>query len=362
MALPTALTKLTNRWIRKYFSDPEAIILGLFLIVGLSIVVFFGETLAPLIASIIIAYLLETPIKKLEIHGCPRRLALYLVFIPFLLLLGLVFFGLIPILVAQSTNLIQELPKMLAKGQDQLMQLPDLYPQLIKEQQVTQLLSSITQSLTGVGKNILSFSLASVSTLFSILIFLVLVPVLVFFMLKDKSQLLASVGQFMPRERKLSMQVWSEMDNQIGNYIRGKFAEICIVGIASFIVFGMMGLQYAALLAFIVGLSVIIPYIGATAVTLPVAIVGFFQWGWHSDYAWLMGAYLVLQILDGNVLVPWLFSEAVNLHPVAIITAILIFGGIWGFWGVFFAIPLATLVKAVLMSWPKSLDEDTPTS
>jgi putative permease len=64
-------------------------------------------------------------------------------------------------------------------------------------------------------------------------------------------------------------------------------------------------------------------------------------------------AYLVIQALDGNVLVPLLFSEVVNLHPVAIIVAILVFGGLWGFWGVFFAIPLATLVNAVITAWPR---------
>jgi putative permease len=69
-------------------------------------------------------------------------------------------------------------------------------------------------------------------------------------------------------------------------------------------------------------------------------------------------AYTVIQTLDGVVLVPLLFSEAVNLHPVAIIVAILFFGGLWGFWGVFFAIPLATVVKAVIAAWPRSDDED----
>ena len=69
---------------------------------------------------------------------------------------------------------------------------------------------------------------------------------------------------------------------------------------------------------------------------------------------WLMLAYLIIQALDGNVLVPLLFSEVVNLHPVAIIFAVLVFGGLWGFWGVFFAIPLATLFKAVVTAWPVS--------
>jgi len=64
----------------------------------------------------------------------------------------------------------------------------------------------------------------------------------------------------------------------------------------------------------------------------------------------------IIQALDGNLLAPLLFSEAVNLHPVAIIVAILFFGGLWGFWGIFFAIPLATVINAVVRAWPRSND------
>jgi putative permease len=110
------------------------------------------------------------------------------------------------------------------------------------------------------------------------------------------------------------------------------------------------------LLAVIVGLSVIIPYVGAAAATLPIALIAYFQWGFSYDFLYVMAAYAVVQFLDGNLLVPLLFSEIVNLHPIAIITAVLVFGSIWGIWGVFFAIPLATLVQAVLNAWPK--DED----
>ena len=71
----------------------------------------------------------------------------------------------------------------------------------------------------------------------------------------------------------------------------------------------------------------------------------------HTLY--VISAYTVIQFLDGNVLVPVLFSEVVNLHPLAIIVAVLFFGGLWGMWGVFFAIPLATLIQAVINAWPR---------
>ena len=124
--------------------------------------------------------------------------------------------------------------------------------------------------------------------------------------------------------------------------------------------FTFLDLQYAMLLGLLVGLSVIVPYIGATVVTFPVLLVGWFQWGWGADLGWLALAYLIVQALDANVLVPLLFSEVVSLHPVAIILAILVFGGFWGFWGVFFAIPLATLVNAVIQAWPTRTRLETP--
>src|SRR5690606_29576912 len=119
-----------------------------------------------------------------------------------------------------------------------------------------------------------------------------------------------------------------------------------------YITFSLFGLNYATLLSFLVGLSVIIPYVGAVIVTIPIAIIAYFQWGISSEWSYLMLTYLIIQALDANVLVPLLFSEVVGLHPVAIIIAVLFFGGIWGVGGVFFAIPLATLVQAILKAWP----------
>ncbi|MDX1573118.1 MAG: AI-2E family transporter, partial [Methylophaga sp.] len=103
--------------------------------------------------------------------------------------------------------------------------------------------------------------------------------------------------------------------------------------------------------------SVLIPFIGAAVATLPVAAVAGFHFGMTEQFVYVLVAYGILQALDGNVLVPLLFSEAVNLHPVSIILAVLFFGGIWGVWGVFFAIPLATLLKALVFAWPRGMKQ-----
>jgi putative permease len=168
------------------------------------------------------------------------------------------------------------------------------------------------------------------------------------------------VTRFLPEDRSLTAEVWRQVDQQIGNYIRGKFWEILIVWFASYVIFLLLELPYAMLISLFVGLSVLIPYFGAIIMTFPVASIAYFEWGWGSQFAWVVIAYIVIQILDGNLLVALLYSEVVNLHPVAIMVAVLVFGGIWGFWGVFFAIPLATLVQAVLQAWAQHRRKKTP--
>jgi putative permease len=266
---------------------------------------------------------------------------------------GLFLLVLMPLLWRQLSTLFNELPRMLGEWQSLFLLLPERYPNLISDAQVLQLTEAISGEAGKFGQWALSFSLSSLPLLVSIMIYLVLVPILVFFFLKDREVIGAWFRSYLPRERTLITQVALEMNQQIANYIRGKFIEILIVGVVTYIAFAALGLNYAALLALLVGLSVVVPYIGAVVVTVPVALIGLFQWGFGDQFLYLMVVYGVIQALDGNVLVPLLFSEAVNLHPVAIICAVLLFGGLWGFWGVFFAIPLATLFKAVLNAWPR---------
>jgi putative permease len=346
--------ELLRDWFRRSFSDPQVVILGVVLVIGFAIVLGLGKWLAPMFASIVIAYLLEAVVGWLQKIGLPRMLAVIIVFLLFITLLFFLLFGLIPIVSKQLTQLVQQFPTYIEKGQDLLKQLPEAYPQLISEEQVQLIISHIGQELAQLGQAVLSWSLSSVINVIGLVIYLVLVPVLVFFFLKDKDLMVGWIADRLPQERTLVNRVWSESEGQIANYVRGKVLEIFIVGSVTYITFIILGLQYAALLATIVGFSVLIPYIGAAVATVPIALVAFFQYGWGWDFSWVLIAYGIIQMLDGNVLVPLMFSEVVNLHPVAIILAILLFGGLFGFWGIFFAIPLATLFKAVLNAWPRT--------
>ncbi len=345
---------ILRKWIDRYLADEEALVLLLLLLAGFTAILTMGNVLAPVIASAIIAFLLQGMISRLMQWHCPRWLALLITFVVFLGVLTLIIFVVLPLSWRQLINLFNELPRMLNEGQKLLMLLPDQYPLLVTHTQVQELMEITGAELGKLGQWLVSFSMANIGILLVLVIYLVLVPILVFFFLKDKDQVLGLLGDLLPKKRPLMNSIWHEMNDQIANYVRGKSIEIFLVGGISYLAFVLWGLNYAALLGLLVGLSVVVPYIGATVVTLPVAVIAYFQWGLDSQFAYLMITYLVIQAVDGNLLVPLLFSEAVNLHPTAIIMSVIVFGGLWGLWGVFFAIPLATLVKAVFNAWPRA--------
>jgi putative permease len=345
--------QVLTQWFRRYFSDPQIVFLSVFLLTLFAILLTLGRMLTPVLASIVIAYLLEGMVALLQRRGWHRLVSVILVFALFMLFVASLLLGVLPLVSRQVSELVQQLPAMLTEGQKALMALPERYPELITSAQIDEVIDAIRREIGSYGQEILSVSLSSVVGIITVLVYLILMPLLVFFFLKDKELIMSWFRRYLPRHRGIAGTVWHDVDRQISNYVRGKVWEILVVWAASYITFSAFGLNYAMLLALLVGFSVIIPYIGASVVTVPVVLIAWFQWGWSSSFIWLTISYLIIQALDGNVLVPLLFSEVVNLHPVAIIVAILVFGGIWGFWGVFFAIPLATLVQAILSAWPK---------
>jgi putative permease len=346
-----------GRWYKRKFSDPDAAMLLILILISSALLLLWGDMLMPVIVAAVIAYLLDWPVTQLNRMGMGRSPAVGLVLLCFILIMVLLAIGLVPVVTKQSVSLAQELPTIWQNAQSWLLTLPDKYPEYVQFSHIYEMMEGANQRLVDFGEQALSASIGSITSVAALLIYFILVPLMVFFMLKDKQYFTDSISRILPKERRLIAQVGNEMNVQIANYIRGKVIEIIIVGAVSCVTFAIMDLRYALLLGVLVGLSVLIPYIGAAVVTIPVGVVAMFQWGISPEFWYLMVAYGIIQALDGNLLVPILFSEAVSLHPLYIIIAVLFFGGLWGFWGVFFAIPLATLVKAVVTAWSSSPEQ-----
>jgi putative permease len=342
------MQQLLKNWLDRYILDPELAMLWLFLAFILVLFATLGGILAPVLVSIVLAYLLQWPIHSLEKLGLPRMLSVFSVYISFFALLIIGIIGLLPLLFRQFSNLISELPNIAAKGQEILSYLPARYPDYVSANEIQDWILQFKGGLTHFGQKILSTSLLYIPNVIAFAIYFVLVPLLVYFFLLDEKKITSWISQYLPKKRRLISQVWAEALEQTGNYVRGKAVEMLIIWLVSLAAFALLKLDYAMLLSVLVGISVIIPYIGAVMVTIPIIIIAFTQWGWSAHFAYLLTVYAIIITLDANVLVPLLFSEAVDLHPVTIILAVLIFGGLLGFWGVFFAIPLASVSKAIL--------------
>ena len=347
---------IINSWFERFLGDRQLVYLVAALVLLLVLVVVLGHMLAPAIAALIIAFLLDGAVEWLRARGIGKLIAVIWVFVMFIALCLIAFFTILPPIMGQFAQFFGQLPTMLGTVQEQLYALPQAFPSLVDESQLQAITDQVQDELMAIGQRAVAFSLGSIVSVIALFVYVILVPVMVFFFLKDKDAIISWIGSYLPRERQLTDQVWDEVMLRTGDYARGKVYEILIVGFAAWLVFSMIGLKFAAFLALITGLSVIVPFIGAAVVTIPVAFVALFQWGPGSESLIAVMAYLILQALDGNVLVPLLFSEVVKLHPNAIILAVLVFGGIWGLWGVFFAIPLATLAHAVIKAWRSHRD------
>lgn len=342
-----------KEWYKRRFSDPQAVGLFSLILIVFAVFYFFSDLFTPLLIAIVLAYLLELPIQYLSTKfRFPHILALIVVLGGFIAMVFFILLVMVPTLWNQTVNLLKDLPTMSNQLHQWVLSLPENYPEYVDYAMIDTIFNSVREKILGVGESALRYSLVSIVSVVTIGIYAFLVPLMVFFLIKDKDYLIAGVTRFLPQNRQLVNQVWDEMKQQIANYIRGKVAEIVVMTVVSYVTFLLFGLNYSLLLAVAIGLSVLVPYVGAVLVTIPLALVALFQFGWSATFGYLMLVYTITQILDGNLLVPLLFSEAVNLHPLVIIVSVIFFGGLWGFWGVFFAIPLATLVKAIISALP----------
>ena len=341
-----------NKLFNKLFSNEESLIFSLLILTFLLVLYFFGGLLTPFIISLIFAYLLIGLTKNLIKYGLTELVSLIISYVIFLLS-GIGFLiWLIPLIFQQTQAFFIEVPVWLNNFRSFIENLVQSNQELVSSDQISSFFTEFIGRLSSISQGVLDASISGIQDTLVFSIYLIMIPVLVFFFLFDKERIVRGFLMLLPKKRAMLSEVWIEMDDQLSNYVWGKGVEILIVGFVAAVIFGTIGLNYTALLSIIVGVSVLIPYVGAFLATIPVVIVAFLQFGIGFDLYMIVGLYLLLQALDGYLLVPILFSDAVKLHPVVIMLAVFVFGGIFGFWGAFFSIPLATFIKAVWNSWP----------
>ncbi len=337
---------------------------------------FLGEHFAPAVVALIIAYVLDGPTTWLQRFGFNRLWATMTVLAINLTVLTLGLYLLVPAVSVQIVKIGPNVAVALEGMQSSLTSYLEGNAWLVGPEVATDLFTNtrgLLDQLLGMQGGLSSAFLqvnGLVSGAIDVVIYAILVPLMAFFFLKDRDLILSACARYLPTESGLLEQVWRRTNVSISAYVRGKVFEIFALGIVTYIVFWLLGTQWALTIAILTGLSVIIPIFGAVVAGLITVLLTLAEYLASQELSiqpeivssgapltlwFLLGcwiAYLILQFIDGNLLQPLLFSEVVKLHPIAIFIAILVFGGVFGIWGLFFAIPAATLVRAILVSWP----------
>ena len=275
MKVRNPIIKAISSWFNRTFADPAA--LGLFFtLLGFFVLIeFFGEMLAPILVSVVCAYLLVGVRDVLSSHKVPKLLSTIMVFVAFIAIVLLILLGLLPLLIRELTMMINHIPVMFTDVKTWIDQLSKTHAHMVSPSMVNSVVNMLQSQIINSGSNLLAFSLNSISGLITVILYVFLVPLMIFFMLKDSAPLSKSLTKVLPRDRSLVLSVWAQMHKQVGQYIRGRCIEIIIVTIASAIVFYLFGLPYAGLLAVFVGFSVLVPYVGAVIVVIPVVVIAF---------------------------------------------------------------------------------------
>ena len=223
---------ILQQWYNRHFTDPQTVIFAFILIVGSLLIVVLNAHLMPILVAIIIAYLAEGMVVWLRRVRIRRTAAASIFTALMITTILLAFFVFLPLLSRQISELFREMPLMLGKGQQLLLRLPEQYPDYVSAKQIEEILTLARNELTSFGQRVVSLSLSSVVGAITFLVYMILLPLMVFFFLKDKEMILGWLANFLPDERRLLRTVWFELDIKIASYVRGKVIEVLIISVS----------------------------------------------------------------------------------------------------------------------------------
>ena len=306
-----------------------------------------GDLSTPILASIVLA-LLFRPMQVYFIKiGIPERLSVFITFL-IVVILALVFFLIfIPLFINEATRYWNELPNLVVISEPLL----DLLGQYNAPIESIEGAQSFLSEIAGYASDAVSFTISRLQDTANLLLTIILVPIFLFFWLWDTDTLSSGFSKLVPKKRKFLIRVWNETNTNFQSYFKAKFVEVFVVAVSGSLMFWALGLNSPVLLGVSFGLSQLIPFFGPVFMTFPVLIVSLAQFGLDPYVIVILLFYGLLQNIDGNIFLPFLMSGVVKLPAVVVLLSVFLFGAIFGIWGVFFAVPIASFIKSLMDNW-----------
>jgi predicted PurR-regulated permease PerM len=307
-----------------------------------------GDVILPFLLGGAIAYFLDPVADRLQRMGLSRVLSTVVIFI--LLILVVVVAGLIviPTLIQQATDLVQLAPQIFEQLRGWLTaQFPDL---MDEGSPLRSSLATVGQTIQARGAELLQGLLSSAAGVLNVIVFLVVVPVVAFYMLLDWDRMVARIDELLPRDHApVIRRLAREIDSTLASFVRGQGTVCLVLGTFYAVALMVIGLQFGLVVGLVAGLLTFIPYVGAlVGGVLAIGLALFQFWG---DWWWILAVAIVFQVgqvVEGNILTPNLVGSSVGLHPVWLIFALSAFGALFGFVGLLVAVPVAAAIGVLV--------------
>lgn len=309
---------------------------------------FFGNVLLPFLVGGAMAYFLDPVADKLQRLGLSRVMATSVISIFALLLVVLLVLSVIPTLIAQLTALVNAAPDIAHKMQAFLI---NRFPELSDETStIRQTLAQLAATIQSKGAEVASGLLNSALGVISAVVFIVVVPVVAFYLLLDWDNMVAKIDAMVPRDHTTTVRSLArQIDRVLAGFVRGQVSVCLILGTYYSISLMAVGLQFGLIVGAIAGAITFIPYVGALVggtLAIGLALVQF--WGEWLSIGLVAGVFAIGQFLEGNILTPKLVGKSVGLHPVWLLFALSSFGSIFGLVGMLVAVPVAASIGVLL--------------
>jgi predicted PurR-regulated permease PerM len=304
------------------------------------------QALVPFIVGGFITYLLHPLIENIHGRGIPRALAILIIYSIFFGGIGYGLYKGIPLFIQQLRDLSENLPGLIETYRGWTKQIHNEtseWPQEIHAR-VETLLAQAEQSIG----NLLTMVLNSLKGFINSAVVFALIPVIVFYMLKDIEQIKKAVWYITPKRwRSRGVAFLKDVDESLGNYIRGQLFVCLIIGAIAAVALWIAGMKYPLLLGIIIGVTDIIPYFGPIIGAVPAVILA--ATISVKMIIIVIAIIFVLQFLEGNILSPLIVGKSLHMHPLVIMFALFLGGEFGGIVGLILAVPFAAVLKVALL-------------
>jgi len=320
------------------------------LFVGLAVLLLYllSPILTPFVAAAIFAYICNPLVQRLCALKVPRTLAVVMVMVALLLLLSGLLLIMLPLLEKEISLFAARLPDLIEAARVRL--LPQLQQWFGTELQwdstaLKDLLMNHWKSAGGAAKSLLPWLGSSSGAILAVLVNLMLIPVAMFYLLRDWDVLLAQLDGLVPRHWHAGVrEIGGEVDCVLAEFLRGQISVMLLMSAFYSVVLWMVGLEFALPIGIVAGTLVFIPYLGMIIGLLLATLAAVMQFTEFSSVLWVWAVFGAGQLLEGTLVTPWLVGERIGLHPLLVIFALLAFGQLFGFFGILLALPMSAIL------------------